>query len=399
MPYYNWIGIDWFGKLHSGQLFARSEIDLTKILLDKEIGLVKFKQVLHKSLFKPISFSNTVNFFKELSILIDSGVLLHTALDILKNQISNSRFKKVIEEIEFEVKEGKTFSSAISKYPYLFDYLILQIISAGEESGRLGESLLLLSSYLEKKEKFNQKLRSTLILPFITFSLFIFITLIIFLFIVPSFSSILAFSNRDVPKMTKILLDISFFLKNYGVIFLFISILLFTIIINKFRKTKKTKLIMDKFFLKLPFIGILIKFLNLTYFLQSLSLMINGGIHLLTSLELVNLSIKNEFFKDRFYELYINVQKGNLLSEAMVVNKNNLFSPNLIAMIKVAEETGSLDVMLSKASILYFEKSERLVTFFLTVLQPILLIILGLLISLLIFAVYIPMFNLPNILS
>jgi len=397
MPYYNWVGIDWFGNVHSGKYFARSEADLSKLLLSKEIGLIKANKVIHKSLFRPIGFSNSVNFFKELSILVDSGVLLPNALSITKHQVSNNRLKKVIEEIEFEVREGKTFSRAISNYPYLFDYLIVQIITAGEESGKLGRSLILLSSYLEKREKFNQRLRSVLILPFITFSLFIFITLIIFLFIIPSFSSIITFSNQNVPALTKKLLDISSFLRNKGLIVISIAILSFAILINRVLKVKKAKLLIDKFLLKMPFIGSLIKFLNLTYFLQSLSLMINGGIHLLNSLELTGLSIKNEFFKNNFHKLYKDVQQGNSLSHAMTENKNNLFFPNLIAMIKVGEESGNLDEMLTRASIFYFEKSERLINFFLTVLQPILLIILGLMIALLIFAVYIPMFNLPNI--
>lgn len=399
MPYFKWKGIDWYGCMHFGTEFARSESDLERLLLKKEIGLVATELVPYVSFFYPISLAVKVQFFKELAILIESGILLHISLDIIEKQISHSNFKKVIQEIKLEVSEGISFADTLEKYPFIFEALIVQMVRSGEESDRLAESLLLLSDYLEKYETFIRKFRAILLLPIITFTLFFIIAFIIFIFIIPSFSSIFKSAGQEISSLTQKLLNISDFLNGIGGLTLSLSLFFCFIMFYNFLKTKIGKTIFDNFIIKLPFIGQIIKFNNLVYFLQSISLLLRSGVQLVKALELSGKSVRNEYLKSEFLNIAKLVNKGSLLSDAMSMRSNKLFLPDLVAITKVGEETGNLGLMLNKASVFYSEKINRLLSYFLSIIQPILMIILGLLIAALIFAVYLPIFNLPNIIS
>lgn len=399
MPNFNWVGIDWYGNLNKGTLFAKSESELEKLLLKNEIGLVSYKLVKYTTFLKPISLSVKARFFKELSILIDSGVLLPHAIGVIKEQLNNEGFKKILLEIELEIMQGASLGEILEKYPYVFDSLMVQIVFAGQESGRLNESLILLSEYLEKEDKFNQKMRSSLLLPFITFAFFIIIALTIFLFIIPAFATIFSFSNQEIPAITQNLLDLSDFLKGHGLFILMTVIIILGFILRKLLSTVKGKLFIDKLILHLPFIGDLNRAINLTYFLQSVSLLLSGGVHLVNSLSLSSSLVKNSVLKCDFDLITNLVQQGFSLSDAIEQNKNKLFDSNLTAMVKVGQETGKLGLMLNRASNFYNEKSNKMLSFIITIIQPALMIILGLLIAALIFAVYIPLFNLPNIIK
>ena len=399
MPYFKWKGIDWYGSMHFGTQFARSESDLERVLLKQEVGLIASKMVPHVSFLRPIPLSVKVQFFKELAILIESGILLHVSLDVIEKQIPHSNFKKVIQEIKLEVSEGISFADTIEKHPDIFDRLIVQMIRSGEESDKLSESLLLLSEYLEKYETFIRKLRSILLLPLITFSLFFIIAFIIFIVIIPSFSSIFTAAGQEIPTITQKILNFSDFLRGNGGLVLFFSLIFIFIFFYNFLKTKMGKKFFDNLIIKVPFIGKIIKFNNLTHFLQSTSLLLKGGVQLVKALDLSSKSVRNEYLKNEFLNISSLVNKGSLLSDAMARGSNQLFFPDLIAIVKVGEESGHLGLMLNKASIFYSEKINRLLSYFLSTIQPLLMIILGLLIALLIFAVYLPIFNLPNIIS
>ena len=397
MPYFKWKGIDWYGNMYKGIHFARSAFELEKNLLDNEIGLTSFQLVSHASFLRPIPLSLKVQFFKELSILVDSGVLLHTAIDIIDMQITHAGFKRIIEEIKFEVNEGSTLAHAMEKYPGTFDVVIVQMVSAGEESGKLSESLIALSEYLERYEIFIRKLRSIILLPCITLILFLIIMLIIFIVVIPSFSSIFLTMNQEIPRITQTLLNISTFLRGSGSLILLFALCLNFIIIYKFTKSKMGKSFFDNLFLKIPFINKLIRFANLTYFLQSTSLLLNGGVNLVDSLSLSTNSINNIGLKNEFIKLSDLVKNGNSLSDSMKSLNSNIFQADLNELVKIGEESGHLSLILNKASLFYYEKLNRSLALFLTFFQPILMIILGVLVALLIFAVYLPIFNLPNL--
>lgn len=400
MPYFRWKGIDWFGSIHKGYQFSKSENDLEKILLSQGIGLISSKIENQKFYSRSINLTEKVQFFKELSILVDSGILIHNALEITSKQIKNRKLNRVIQEIQFDiVQKGESFANSIEKHSDSFDQLIIQLIHAGQESDKLGESLASLSNYLEEKEKFVKKLNTILFLPAITFSFFLVITFIIFTAIIPAFFSIFSNFGQQIPKVTNILFKISFFIKSNKFYALIISIFTMILMLIKYSRGSKDKILLDKLIIKIPFIGLIMIYSNLTFFLQSLSLLLEGGVHLVNAINLSSKSIKNSYLKTSFLKLYDSVSKGGLLSCAMYENRDEIFEPDLIAMIRVGEESGKMNLLLKKSADLYFSKSNRMLSFFLAVIQPILMLILGILIASLIFAIYLPIFNLPNMIN
>ncbi len=398
MPSYNWKGIDWYGNIYYGKDFARSFNDLAKKLLNQEIGLLSANYALKTSFFNKISISTKFHFFKDLSILTESGIKLHKALDIIANRTKTSLFNKIIEEIAFDIKEGAEFSQSMQRYPKIFDNLIIQIVQAGEESGKTVESLKLLSLHLEKQDKFLRKLRSALLLPAITFTLFMITTLIIFIIIIPSFSAVLS-SYKTLPSSTQKLLNLSQFISNLNPILVITTFLFFLIISLRILKKPKVKSFFDLFLLKIPFLGKIIKYFNLAYFLQSVSLLLFGGVNLSKALLLAKNSINNSFINNDLNKVSENVSMGLTLNESFKNLPTLNCIPDLIEMINIGEESGNLGFMLNQAALIYFDKIDEFLALFLTVTQPILMIILGLITSLLIFSVYIPIFNLPNTLA
>lgn len=395
MPYFDWIGIDWFGNISKGTQFARSQEELSYVLLSQEIGLVEAKLKKHTSIFNPIKLSVKVQFFKELSILLDSGILLPKALSIIEKQIIHSNFKKIVKEIYLDVSQGISINDSIIYYNDVFDSLTIQIIKTGSESGNLATSLKLLSEHLERRQLFLTKLRSALILPLVTFILFIFVTGLIFTTVIPSFSSILLSSGQELSFITKTIFNISNFLKDH-ILVIFFSFILFLVLINKILKNEQFKHKIDPFLIKIPLIGQIIIYNNLAHFFQSSSLLLNSGIHLIKSLEVSIYGFSNLYFKAIFEEVINKVNRGSSLSNALGNYSDKLSITDIVEMIKIGEESGKLGYLLNQISELYYEKSYRLINLVLYLLQPILMLILGILIALLIFAIYIPIFNLTN---
>ncbi|MDR3646861.1 MAG: type II secretion system F family protein, partial [Candidatus Babeliales bacterium] len=254
MPYFDWSGIDWFGNISKGTQFARSQEELCDVLLTQEIGLIKATLKKHTSLINPIKLAVKVQFFKELAILLDSGILLPRALNIIEKQITHPNFKRIVKEIYLDVSQGISINDSIVYYNDVFDNLTIQIIKTGSESGNLAISLKLLSEHLERRQLFLTKLRSALILPLVTFILFVFVTGLIFVTVIPTFSSILLSSGQELSFITKTLFNISNLLKEH-ILLIFGSWIMFLVVLNKILKNQKFKSKLDPILIRLPIIG------------------------------------------------------------------------------------------------------------------------------------------------
>jgi len=397
MPYFKWQGVNLFGDFKHGKEFARSQGDLDRSLFDRNISMLSCAPARVWSFFPLISLSEKINFLRQLSILLDAGVRLHDALKILCDQVKNIKLKKIIFQLEVDVQEGVSLANSIEKYPKIFDELIIKMIQVGQESGNLSYALGQLCDYLETTQQFRKKLKSAAILPLVTLGFFIVIAAAIFWFIVPKFVEMFKSFKQELPPLTKAVLKIStVFRSNLIILILFLFLLVF-LILRRYFKCYRGKMVAHKICLSIPWFGDLIIDSSLVYFLQSVVLLIESGMRLLPALELSKKSIKNIPIKEHIEILEREVEAGSSLSQAMIDFSVNYFSQDLIAIVKVGEETGRLNVMLKKAAKIYQDKVDRSIIFFTTIFQPLLMIIVGLLITLLIFAIYVPIFNLSNV--
>ena len=392
MPYYSWSGVNIFGDVKKGKVFARSDEDLDKMLFARNIALIKYKNLKIPRFLGKITSDDKIHFFRQLGVLLNSGVRLPDALMILCDQAKHVRLKELIFNIELDILQGLSLSEVLAKYPDIFDDLMAQIVKVGQESGGLGASLVQLSDYLEEKQVFYKKIKSASMLPAITLGFFLFITFVIFAFVVPKFAEVFASIGKELPALTRYILGVSNFLRSSMFIVLLLSAILFLLLLRKYTKFPALKKVSDK-------MGLAIGVYRETFlvnFLRSISMMLKGGVRLVPAIHIASSSIKNDTIKLCVEKLEYDVYAGSSLSQSMIDYGGKLFPQDLVAIVKVGEETGKLGVMLDKAADMYRQKISRSILFFTTIFQPLLMIMLGLLITLLIFAIYIPIFGLAS---
>ncbi|MFC1841504.1 type II secretion system F family protein [Candidatus Dependentiae bacterium] len=397
MPYYRWKGVNILGDMRMGKSFARSVHDLDKTLFSRNIALIASDEKKVGAFFNKISPDDKISFFRQLAVLLDSGVRLPDALGILCDQVRNVKLKQIIFEIESDVCQGFSFGKSLAKHPNIFDTATVQIVAVGQESGDLSNCLKQLSEYLEEKQAFYKKLKSASLLPLITLAFFFVVMFSIFTFVVPKFADVFRSMGKELPPLTQTILKISEFLRSNNFVFFMIFFGVCIFLIRKYLATPSIKKLSDKISLNMPFIGSVYRQSFLVYFLRSVSMLLKGGTRLVPAIGISKNSIKNDLLKSHVCNLENDVYAGSSLSQSMTDYGGKLFPQDLVAIVKVGEETAKMHVMLDKAADIYQQKINRSILFFTTVFQPLLMIVLGLLITLLIFAIYVPVFSLASI--
>lgn len=399
MPYYRWTGIDLNGCTQHGNECAQSLADLQAVLLQREIGLVRARAGLSRFVSKKIDAARIVEFFNQLAVMISAGVHLSHALKVLAQQTRIMRLKEIIYDLFFDVERGASLSESMSRFAQIFSQPMVRMVQAGQEAGKLDYTLTQLSHYLDMKEQMRKKLRAASIVPIITLTLFVIIALAIFIFIVPSFERIFSMTGRSIPAVTQTLFAISAALRSSQVIVIAVGIFVVGLFLRLLFKTKRAKRMADHVLLYIPFMSRLIKYSELVYFLQTLAVLINGGVHMITALSIARQTVSNTVLRSHLEQLEGDVSKGASLAVAMADNPSRLFSEDIIAMVIVGQESSQLGFMLSKATELYYQHLNRLINRFTKVFQPLLMAVLGILVAALIFMVYVPVFNLADVVT
>ena len=286
MPYYRWYGVDIVGDAKKGVLFARGAEHLDRLLLRREIALLSHTPQ-RQWIRKPIRMKHKLQFFRQLAVLIDSGVLLPDALAIVGDQLNHPPFQELVHAIAVQVQEGVSFSFALESSPQIFDQITIQLIRAGEESGNVTGGLDAITGHIAATQDFYSRLRSALFLPAITLIFFLAVVLIIFVLIMPRFIDIFASMKQEIPPLTKRLLSISTFMRSplMGILVAVGGIL--SIIGWRTTRTGGGRRLLDRLLCGLPLVGPIIKQRFVGYTMQALSVLLQGGMPLVQALGVV----------------------------------------------------------------------------------------------------------------
>lgn len=395
MPYYYWRGVTLDAVVCKGTLFAHTAEALDAILFKQDIALIGFKRVRQVNLM-PISRMSKLAFFEHLQALLDAGVHLFQALVIISQQTSDARFADSIYHMSRLIQEGKSLHDALAQYPWIFDQEMIHITHIGMQAGNISIALQALCYYLHQADQFNKRVRNALLLPLCTLGIFVSILLIMLLVIVPRYVDLFVSMGKELPAATHMLLVLHTFVKSYYMIGSCFILIVFIFVIFKYRKSVSAKMRFDSFILKMPFVGPLLQRVYLAQLLQSLAMLLQGGMSLVPAIGIVSRSVNNGYVKDQIEQLLDKVQSGQSLSEAMQSSRSGLFSQDLILLTLVGEQTACLNVMMQRAAKMYQKDVEQKISRYTTVLQPALMILLGLLVAGLIFALYLPLFNLAD---
>lgn len=391
------------GREVKGDIEARDPEAVSDILHDQGLIVVSIKEAsfLDPSRFAEINIGGVpmkekVVFMRQMATMISSGLPLNRALEIMVEQSANPMFKKVLVNVSMAVQSGKSLSVSFREQEDVFDNITLNLIEAGEESGNLEVILGKLATELEEKDSLNRKIKSAMIYPVIILIVILGVVLMMMFVLVPSMSDIYKDFGADLPIITKMIMAMSDFALNYWWAVIIIFLVLF-LGFRFYKSTEKGKKTIDKIILKIPIIGKLVSKTQIAQFTRILALLLGSGLSIVKALELTGQSLGNTVFKDVVMDARDEVEKGGPL--ALPIARSTNFPLLVSSMISVGEETGEIDAVLDKVSEYYKEEVDTATSNLSSVLEPVLLIIMGVAVGFIALGVYMPMFGLSQVMT
>jgi len=342
-------------------------------------------------IFQRISLRDLFIFSRQFSIMLNSNVPIVESLTTIAAQTKNPELKEIISDIAEEVEAGSSLSKALLKYPKVFSPFYVAMVKAGEASGKLSQTLNFLANHLEREYNVRGKIRGAMTYPVLVLVVFFVIFGIMIFSILPSFENILKEREVEVPFITKVILSFSKILREK---FFIIALVLGAIIILIFYylKTEKGKRFFDKISLKIPFFSEISKQSILSRFAQNLSTLTSAGLTLTEALEIVEEIVGNVEYKNAVSKIKEGVKKGETISSITTLYPE-LFPPLFTQLVLVGEKTGTLTNALSAISNFYQSETEKAIENFLRILEPLLIIILGVLVGGLMLSVLLPLYR------
>lgn len=402
MPTYIYKARDSVGKAVKGRMEALTREELAERLhklgyLATEV-VEAFPEVRFDSLFEGIqriSAESMVIFNVQLSNLLNAGIPLLASLGTMRDQAENKRLKKAVEEVSRSVEAGESFSEALARHPRIFSRLFVSMVRAGEASGKLDTVLTRLAVLTEQEADLKQKIRGALFYPAILLAAGLLVTLYMVTFLIPQFAEIFLKAGISLPLPTQILYQIGTGLQHYG-----LSLILFLVLCGValvfYVGTARGRIQWDGLKLKGPLLGPLFRKAAISRFARSLGMLVESGVPILQSLGIIREIIGNEVLGRVIESVRAAVEKGEKISESLKISRE--FPSDVVQMIAVGEETGGLDQMLGKVADFYDRSIGYTVQKLTTVLEPLLLGILGCLVGFMMASMLLPIFDMMKIL-
>ena len=340
-----------------------------------------------------IKTRDVVIFTRQFATMINSGLPLVQALDILSQQTENKVLAEVTKQVVYDVESGHTLADALRKHPKAFTDLYVNMVAAGEAGGILDTILLRLATFLEKNDAIVRKVKGAMIYPAVIFSVAGIAIAVLLIFVIPTFQSMFASVNLVLPLPTRIVIGASNILKNYWWAIIGIGVFTF-FAISRYQKTSNGKLQIDKLMLRLPVLGDLLRKSAVSRFTRTLGTLISSGVSILDGLEITARTAGNMVIHNAVMESRASIAGGETI--AAPLQKSKVFPPMVISMIAVGEQTGGLDEMLTKIADFYDEEVDAAVSAMLAAMEPIMIVVLGTVVGGMIVAMYLPIFDMIN---
>jgi type IV pilus assembly protein PilC len=340
-----------------------------------------------------VADKDLIVFTKQLQTMLTSGVALNQSLEILCRQQRNAEFGKIVAKVQKSIEEGSKFSDALRLHPKTFDVLFVAMVRAGEESGKISEILAKLVVYIEKSSRIKRQIKAAMTYPALI--LFVAVSVVVFLLVVvvPKFVEQFKGSGRALPALTQFVIEVSdalaaHFLQIAGAI----ALLIYAFIV--WSKTKSGRAIVDKYALKAPVVGDLVRKVAVGRFCSTMSSMLMSGVNIIQALTICAGSAGNVVIENFILYARSKVEQGQLLSTP--VKENPIFPPMVVSMMEVGEKAGRMDEMLAKVSDFYDEEVDEAVKAMLAMIEPILIVGIGVIVGTLVVAMYLPILDLGN---
>jgi len=399
MPIYLWEGKNRSNVVQKGEMEAASEDTVRSNLNRLRITPTKIKKK-PKDLFENIAFlqpqvtqKDVILFCRQFSTMIDAGLPIIQCMDILHAQQENATFKKMLKHIKEQVESGSTLADSLKKYPKQFDDLFVNMVSAGEAGGILDTILRRLSAYLEKAAKLKSQVKGAMTYPIVTLLIAVLVVAVILVFVIPVFEEMFADMGGTLPGPTLIVMAMSEFVKS-KIHWIIIGIFLFIFAFRKYYATEKGRRMVDATVLKLPVFGILIRKVSVAKFTRTMGTMLSSGVAILEALDIVARTAGNKTVERAIYTVRSGIAEGRTMADPLA--ESGVFPAMVCQMISVGESTGALDAMLGKIADFYEEEVDQAVENLTSLIEPFMLVFLGVVIGGLVVSMYLPIFKMAG---
>ncbi len=400
MPVYLWVGKSSTGKEQKGEMEATDASVVRSRLLRMRITPQRVKKK-PKDLFENVSLlqpkvktKDVIVFARQFSTMIDAGLPLIQCLEILESQQDNKTFKKMIREIRESVEGGSTLAEAFKKYPKHFNDLFVHMVAAGEAGGILDTILRRLAAYMEKMARLVAKVKGAMTYPALTLGVSVIILAVILVFVIPTFESLFNEFGGGLPLPTAIVIQVSAFIRSK---YLLITgaVILFVVAFVWFYRTEKGRIIVDSFLLRIPVLGVLARKAAIAKFTRTMGTMLSSGVSILDALDIVAKTAGNKKIENAVYSIRSSIVGGQSMAEPMA--ESGVFPPMVSQMTAVGESTGALDAMMAKIADFYDDEVDQAVENLTTLIEPMMIVFLGVIIGGIVVAMYLPIFKMASL--
>jgi type IV pilus assembly protein PilC len=388
------------GKLIAGTLVGDSQSLVIARLRDQgyvPIEVTLKKEGLNRELsLRPgrVKLKTLAVFSRQFATMVNSGLPILRALAILSDQTDEKTLSKVLTDVRIAVERGASLSEAMAKHPKVFSNLYVAMVRSGEVGGVLDAVLLRLADAIEKEVGLRQKIKSAMTYPVVVLGMVTLILAAMLLFIVPQFETIYADLGSTLPLPTRILLGVSTLIRTFWWFWVLFWIG-FAFGLKRFKKTERGRAFLDAFKLKVPVFGGLFHKTALARFANTLGVLLKSGVPILQAMDIVKETVDNQVMARAIADVQASVKEGESIAKPL--SKHPVFPPMVVQMLAVGEETGAIDSMLEKVAHFYDEEVSATVEALTSLIEPIMIAVIGGAVGLSVIALYLPMFNLINL--
>jgi type IV pilus assembly protein PilC len=384
------------GQIQKGQVDLASKEEVTAFLRKQRMMMVSVREAP-----KPIkiSFGNTIKtrdiviFTRQFATMINAGLPLVQSLDILAKQTENAALKEVVRQVVFDVEAGNTLADAFRKHPKAFTDLYVNMIAAGEAGGILDTILLRLATFMEKNDALVRKVKGAMVYPVVIMGVAVIAITVLLIFVIPTFQSMFASVNLELPLPTRIVIGMSNFLTSFWWAILgVIGLTVFAI--RRYYATTNGRKTLDTLLINSPVLGDVIRKSAVSRFTRTLGTLVSSGVAILDGLEITAKTSGNRVIHDAVMESRASIAGGDTIAGPL--ERSKVFPPMVVSMIAVGEQTGGLDEMLSKIADFYDEEVDVAVSALLSLMEPMMIVILGVVVGGMVIAMYLPIFDMMN---
>jgi type IV pilus assembly protein PilC len=399
MPVYKYIGKSRSGSIQKGEIEASDRSAAVGVLRQRQILVTSIKprskdiQISLPGFGVKVKEKDIVIFTRQLSTMIDAGLPLVQCLDILSRQASDKLFKSTLSQIKTDVESGDTFADALRKHPRVFTDFFTNMIEAGEAGGILDTILMRLAVYLEKARSLKAKVKSAMVYPAAIMSIAILVIVFLMMFVIPVFAEMFEGFGGTLPAPTALVMAMSNFTKRY-ILYFVPAVAVAVFLFKRFYRTDKGKHIVDALMLQAPVVGALIQKVAVAKFTRTLGTLISSGVPIIEGLQITARTAGNKVVEVAVLTTINSVKEGQTIAEPL--EKQAIFPPMVVQMIEVGENSGALDTMLNKIADFYDEEVDTAVSGLTSLLEPALMVFLGITIGFVVVAMYLPIFKMAG---